>query len=571
MRKKINILFILLALFIPVVANAEATITNGSAKTEAGKTSWDLLIKGEAEIPSGSVLTLSSSTSNGMVTCKIDYKNGISSVGVLAETLKVPGEGAAVATLTCSTTSSANEKGKVSINGSLKIEGKSETVIQREMDYTVQAARQKSSDSKLKSITSSQGTISPEFSDKTFDYTVYNIKDTINSIRIGFTCDHCTTTIKLENTKNVVANYDASSYYNIKELDKGNNVVELNVVSEDGKKNDTYKITIIKGETEYDSAKVTNITIGDSKFNQDFKEDVYEGYTVTVPYDVKDISKVATIVLKDPEAKYEFKNGDNLQVGTNEVELVVTSVLEDNTQTYKITVIRLNSENIKLISYKNGEIKFTDADKNEQTLSEEEFEKQYPTVWKDIKDGKYKFDENGNLIEDKTEKKSNKKTLIIILVLVIGILVIGISGYFIFRKKDPEKEKEKIKKKAMKKARKDELKKLEEEYYKEYYGEDYEDEEAEDESDLEESEETDEAEEIEEEKPSRSKKKKEESLLEDDYIFEQSLIEEENESDEDSDAKKKKKEEVVDVDTALEDLMNTKTYDFSDEFEDIDK
>lgn len=566
MRKKINILFILLALFIPVVANA-ASIDIGSAKNEDGKATWSVIYKGD-KLSTGDVFNLNAySNDNGMVTCSVSMTSPVSSTGAVASDTEVPSSGLTIGTLKCETTSTENQKGSIGVKGTLKTATGTIDLNMNPKTYTVNAARQKSSDSKLKSLTSSQGTISPGFSDKTFDYTVYNIKDTINSIRINYTCDHCDTSIKLEDA-NVSANKNSSGY-ELKNIPKGNCEVSLTVVSEDGKNNDTYKITIIKGETEYDSAKVTNITIGDSKFNQDFKEDVYEGYTVTVPYDVKDISKVATIVLKDPEAKYEFKNGDNLQVGSNEVELVVTSVLEDNTQTYKITVIRLNSENIKLISYKNGEIKFTDADKNEQTLSEEEFEKQYPTVWKDIKDGKYKFDENGNLIEDKTEKKSNKKTLIIILVLVIGIIVIGISGYFIFRKKDPEKEKEKIKKKAMKKARKDELKKLEEEYYKEYYGEDFEDEETEDESDLEESEENDDTEEVEEDKPSRSQKKKEESLLEDDYIFEQSLIEDENESDEDSDSKKK--EEVVDVDTALEDLMNTKTYDFSDEFEDIDK
>ena len=569
MRKKINILFILLALFIPVVANA-GTIETGSAKTQEGSTTWPVIYKGDKIIANDYFLLEAYGNDNGMVTCSISYVSPFGKNGAAVSDTEVSSSGLEVATLTCITNSSENQNGNVGVKGTLnRSTGVKEDLNMSAKKYTVNAARKKSSDSKLKSLSTSQGTISPEFSDKTFDYTVYNIKDTINSIRINFTCDHCDTSIKLEDA-NVSANKNSSGY-ELKNIPKGNCEVSLTVVSEDGKNNDTYKITIIKGETEYDSAKVTNITIGDSKINPDFKEDVYEGYTITVPYDVKDISKVATIVLKDPEAKYEFKNGDNLQVGSNEVELVVTSVLEDNTQTYKITVIRLNSENIKLISYKNGEIKFNDADKNEQILSEEEFEKQYPTVWKDIKDGKYKFDENGNLIEDKTEKKSNKKTLIIILVLVIGILVIGVSGYFIFRKKDPEKEKEKIKKKAMKKARKDELKKLEEEYYKEYYGEDYEDEEAEDESNLEESEETDEVEEAKEDKTSRSKKKKEESLLEDDYIFEQSLIEEENESDEDSDSKKKKKEEVVDVDTALEDLMNTKTYDFSDEFEDIDK
>ncbi|MCR5483304.1 MAG: cadherin-like beta sandwich domain-containing protein [Bacilli bacterium] len=571
MKNKLKFSLLLMILMLIPTCVFAASIEIGSAKNEDGKASWSVVYKGD-KLSTGDVFNLNAyGNDNGMVTCSVTYSSPLLETGAVAADKEVPSSGLTIGTLKCETTSTENQPGSVGIKGTLKTASGTVDLNMSPKTYTVNAQRKKSSDAKLKTITVSQGTMTPEFKSDKFEYTVYNLKDTINSIRITWTCDYCTGA-----SSNAHAEKKGNNSINFSELAKGNNDIELEITSEDGSNKETYKLTVIRGETEYNSAKVSSLSFGDSNLIPEFKEDTLEGYTVSVPNDVKDISKIASVVLKDPEAKYEFIGGDNLSIGANEVELKVTSVLGDNEVSYKITVTRLNSDNITLVSYKDNQITFIDADKAEQTLSAEEFEKAYPNVWKDIQSGKYKFDENGKLIENKTEKKSNKKVIVIIIVLVVGVIVIGLSGYFIFRKKDPEKEKEKIKKKAMKKARKDELKKLEEEYYKEYYNEDYEDgEEYENES---EDESEDESEEVEEETPeeeteeipSRSKKNKEQSLLEDDYIFEQSLLEEENEESEEN-TKTKKKEDVVDVDTALEDLMNTKTYDFSDEFEDLDK
>ena len=561
MKNKLKYSLLLMILMLIPTCVFAASVEIGTAKNEEGKATWSIIYKGD-KIIGGSFFQLDAyGNDNGMVTCSISYSSPLSSSGALINDTDVPSTGLTIGTLKCETTSTENQKGSVGIKGTLKTNTGS--VIDLNMSpktYTVNAQRKKSSDAKLKGITVSQGVMTPEFKSDKFEYTVYNLKDTINSIRITWTCDYCT-----GSSSNAHAEKKGNNSINFTELAKGNNDIEIDITSEDGSNKETYKLTVIRGETEYNSAKVSSLTFGDNKMVPEFKEDVLEGYSVSVSNDVKDISKIASVVLKDPEAKYEFIGGDNLVVGTNEVELKVTSVLGDNEVTYKLTVTRLNSDNITLVSFKDNQVTFINADKAEQTLSAEEFENAYPSVWKDIQSGKYKFDENGKLIEDNTSKKSNKKVIIVVIVIVVAVVVIGLSGYFIFRKKDPEKEKEKIKKKAMKKARKDELKKLEEEYYKEYYNEDYED----DEEYEEESEEVEDTHEEEvEEIPSRSKRSKEKSLVEDDYIFEQSLVEEENEEEM---PKSRKNEDVVDVDTALEDLMNTKTYDFSDEFDDLDK
>ena len=560
MKNKLKFSLLLMILMLIPTCVFAASVEIGSAKNEDGKASWSVVYKGN-KLSFGDVFDLNAyGNDNGMVTCSVSMVSPVSSTGAVAADTEVPSNGLTIGTLKCETTSTENQKGSVGIKGTLKTASGTVDLNMSPKTYTVNAQRKKSSDAKLKTITVSQGTMTPEFKSDKFEYTVYNLKDTINSIRITWTCDYCS-----GSSSNAHAEKKGNNSINFTELAKGNNDIEIDITSEDGSNKETYKLTVIRGETEYNSAKISSLTFGEGKITPEFKEDLLEGYTVTVPNDVKDISKIASVVLKDPEAKYEFIGGDNLSLGANEVELKVTSVLGDNEVTYKFTVNRLESDNIKLISNKDNQITFIDADKNEQTLSVEDFKNKYPAVWEEIQKGTYKFDENGKLIENKGEKKSNKKVIVIIIVLVVGIIVIGLSGYFIFRKKDPEKEKEKIKKKAMKKARKDELKKLEEEYYKEYYNEDYEDEEEYEDESEEVEEET--PEEEPEEIPSRSKKNKEESLVEDDYIFEQSLIEEENEEE----PKSKKDEDVVDVDTALEDLMNTKTYDFSDEFEDLDK
>ena len=562
---KFSLLFVLLILVMPMVVNAYS-IKLGSAKSEEGKTTFPIILIGN-EIKLNDYIELKGSISdNAMLKVgDVVFTNTIGNNGAAAGDKTIPSDGLEIGSITITNTIDSNQTGKFSIRGKYKpFAGGSEDLIINETSITVKAARAKSSSSKLTSLKPSQGNITPEFKQDTFDYTVYNIKDTIASIRLLYTCDHCTVSSSSTGVTGT------SSALTIGNLQKGDNKIEIKVTSENGEKNDTYNVNIIRGDTEFNSAKIKSISFYEYALTPEFKSDVYE-YSLQVPNSVKDVSKVVSIDLADPTASYEIKDGDSLVVGENTVVIEVTSNLKDNVQAYTFKITRLRSEDIVITKYKDKVIYFIDSDQEKQEMPEEEFKTAYPTVWQDIQSGKYKFDEEGNVINTKeNDKKKNSKTLIIVLILVIGLIIIGASGYFIFRKKDPEKEKkkqeEKIKKKALKKARKDELKKLEEEYYNGYYDDEYEEEEEYDESESEETEE--EPKETEEDIPKKDELNSEEaeSLLEDDYLFESSLIEEEEE--EERPKKKSKKEEVVDVDSALEDLMNTKSYDFSDEFED---
>lgn len=568
---KFYILFILCLVLIPSTVSAH-TISFDKQSQSNNKTTIPVIVKTEGDLTAGETITLSCETDVTNVGCDVTIGgSGVGSTGAVATTI-ASGATQKIAELVITNNTNSNASGTATVTG--RVGGAS---VNAKATFNVGSKPALRSNPNFTGLKSSQGKIYPEFKSDTYEYTIYDVKDTIKSLTLSFTCEGCgitkgnvSTGIELQTTSSVVK---------VDELADGNNSVEIKSTSEDGSKTVIYTFTIIRGETAYDSAKLSALTIGDLELSPEFKEDVTE-YSVSVPYSTKDLTTLISTTLKDTNAEVEITGADKLVEGENTVTIKVTSVNKDKEVTYTIKVTRLSSDDIILISYANGKITFKDAEGEKKTLTEEEFEKEYPTVWKDIKAKKYKFDEDGNLItdEDKKEaKKKDNKGLIIAIIAIVAVIIIGASGYFLFRKKNPEKEakkkEEKIKKKAEKKARKDRLKKMEEEYYNEYYGEDdeYEDEyEDEEESDVDKKEETEDSEEVDEveDKEEKNKKVDKASLVDDDYLFESSLVEEENEEEEDT-RSKRHKDDVVDIDSALEDLMNTKTYDFSDELKDV--
>ena len=569
---KFYILFILCLVLIPSTVSAH-TVTIGKATQNNNRNEFPVMLKAERDITADETIALSCDTGNTNTSCDVSIKgNGITSSGGISQTI-TSGTEMQIATITIINSSSSTSSGTVTLTG--HVGGSS---VKTSASFTVNAKPALKTNSRLSTLKTSQGTMYPAFTTDATDYTLYNIQDTINSITLTYTCDDCSVSLGTHDEGIGIEGKDGTK--RITGIKQGNNNFELKVLAQDGEKSSTYKFLVIRGETEYNSARITALTLGDLDINPSFKEDILE-YSVSVPYSTKDLNTLLNVTTKDEKAEVEITGADKLVEGENTVTIKVTSVNKDNTLTYTLKVTRLSSDDIILISYANGKISFKDAEGEKKTLTEEEFEKEYPTVWKDIKAKKYKFDKEGNLITDedkKEEKKKDNKGLIIAIIAIVAVIIIGVSGYFLFRKKDPEKEakkkEEKIKKKAEKKARKDRLKKMEEEYYNEYYGEDdeYDDEyEDEEESDVDKKEETEDSEEVDEVKDKEEKKKElaKASLVEDDYLFESSLVEEENEEEEEDTRSKRHKDDVVDIDSALEDLMNTKTYDFSDELKDV--
>ena len=99
-KLKFNLLFILLILMIPTVANA-ASIKLGSATSEEGKTTFPIVLLGN-EIKSGDVIDLKGSVSdNAMLNVgTIDFKNGVGKNGAVAADKTIPTDGMEIGSIT---------------------------------------------------------------------------------------------------------------------------------------------------------------------------------------------------------------------------------------------------------------------------------------------------------------------------------------------------------------------------------------------------------------------------------------------------------------------------------------
>lgn len=346
---------------------------------------------------------------------------------------------------------------KVNLKGS-SINGESKTAEITTAVTVPKKDEPKSSDATLKSISISQGKISPEFNSSVTEYTVYGIADTINSIRI----------IPKPNDEN--ASFDISGGKSLSgtsvTLNQGENKVVVSVTAPDNSTTLNYTFTIYRGETNYNSARLESLAIGNYTLTPAFSSAVTE-YTISVPNTVTTVHDILQYKLLDEKANALVKGEDNLVVGTNTLTITVDNVSGDETVTYKIIINRLSEENIEVLKYINKEVTFKDADGIQTTLKEEEFERTYPGEYKKIINNEYKFDVDGNIIieapeepkeeEKEAEKKDSKVWLIVVLV-IVGLLIISIAGVLIFRKKDKKEDKEKKKDKDSKEETTDEEK-----------------------------------------------------------------------------------------------------------------
>lgn len=296
-----------------------------------------------------------------------------------------------------------------------------------------EAERVKSHDATLKTLKPSQGTMTPAFSPNTYEYTVYNIADTINSVNLNFECNasQCDPQIVGASGRQV-------------RLQQGENRVEVVVGSEAGDEADTktYVLNIIRGESGYNSAKLASLSFGDYTLTPVFKSDVTE-YSLTVPNNVTSVVNVLKFEKADSKAKETLNGFDNFIVGENKATITIDNVNGDETVTYTINITRMSDTDIEVLKYKNNEITFRDSDGIQVTLNEDDFKKQYADEWEKIENNTYKFDEDGNIVVEGTEepekkvKKKKNNTWVIVVIIVVGLIIIGVSGFFIFKKKKP--------------------------------------------------------------------------------------------------------------------------------------
>lgn len=482
---------------IPFTANA-AELKTGSSVPSQGVTKIPLTISvTDDETPYPSV-TLGCDTSDSDVSCSFEQGTGVVAQGSSSKTIFTSGEGftsgettIGYLVLTNGVSSQKNITYTITGNTDIKVNiSKAVSVSAKQEERVLHT------NPNLKSLKVSSYTLTPEFNPEVTEYTVYGIPDTVNSVTITTECYESGCSVdeikggKSVNGKTVT-------------LNQGENTVNVTVSSEDDKSNVTYKLTIIRGDTGYNSAKLSELSFGSYTLTPAFSKDVKE-YTLSVPNSVNSLINVIKYTAEDANANISTSGLDNFVVGENTLTITVDNVTGSETMTYTIKVTRMSNDEIEILKYKDDEVTFRDSEGIQTTLITVEFKVQYPDEWKKIEDGTYKFDENGDIIkedeeekeEEKKEKKKNNTVLIIVLI-VVGLAIIGGSGFLIFRKKKPSKDKADGEKSS-----------------------------------------TDENEEINEE-----------------GIEEQAIQDEE----------KKDKEDTMDIDEALSDLMSTKTYDFKDE------
>ena len=84
-------------------------------------------------------------------------------------------------------------------------------------------------------LKTSQGKLYPEFKSDTYEYTIYDIKDTIQSLTLTFTCEGCGVT-KSKADDNLNKTQATDSVIKVGDLKNGNNNLEIKDTSEDGSK-----------------------------------------------------------------------------------------------------------------------------------------------------------------------------------------------------------------------------------------------------------------------------------------------------------------------------------------------
>lgn len=256
------------------------------------------------------------------------------------------------------------------------------------LKYTpVTTSEAKSSSPLLSKMSINAGTMSPSFNANVFAYKINIEKDTIQNITLRGTCyeGNCITSLTCETSGCSVTNNSKIT------LAMGKNIAHYKVTSEDGKQTKDYVFTIYRGPSAENSSYLSSLTIDDFKIKETFDKDRLD-YTAVVDYEHEKININATP--EDPNATVNIKGNTKLEVGENVITITVISSETGDKKIYNITVTRED--------FKAGSTTTTKAP----------------------------------IVADEKEK-SGSKTWLIVLISFVGAAIIGVSGYFIFKKKKP--------------------------------------------------------------------------------------------------------------------------------------
>ncbi|NLW15263.1 MAG: hypothetical protein GX038_03260 [Erysipelothrix sp.] len=190
--------------------------------------------------------------------------------------------------------------------------------------YTIFVNRALSS-AKLDWLTTSEGTLSPEFNKDKFMYTV-EVDNDITELTVEAGSDNDSLTIVGDGLKN---------------LDVGNNIIEVVVTDEFGTENTYYIVVTRKGDTDdegedsyKDDLSLAYLAITDETLNEDFDSKVL-AYTADLKESFYEELEIIAIP-RNPNARADYIGHTELGVGVHEITVRV--FLGDETQDTIITV-----------------------------------------------------------------------------------------------------------------------------------------------------------------------------------------------------------------------------------------
>ena len=197
--------------------------------------------------------------------------------------------------------------------------GSAETVAKA--TYSATIAAPKSTDNKLKSLTVSNGTLSPAFQADTISYSM-TVPYSVSKLDIKATASDSKASVAIDSPNLVV----------------GNNTATVTVTSESGAKK-TYTIKVKREQdpnyVPSDNANLSGIQIDGFLLSPVFSADVTE-YLVWLPYETESITVSGTPA--DKKASVAVQGGDALEAGAdNPIKVICTA--ENGTSTKEYTVI----------------------------------------------------------------------------------------------------------------------------------------------------------------------------------------------------------------------------------------
>ena len=202
--------------------------------------------------------------------------------------------------------------------------------------YTVNIIRKKDANNYLKSLTTNNGELVPEFDKETQDYTI-EVENVVDSITLKGVAESSLATVT-GNVQNVA-------------LIEGENRFAITVKAQNNTTR-TYNIVVTRKENEQNKLQLDNLSVREGALTPDFAPPITD-YVVYVPNENE--SATITFTKHDPDAKVTIDWAEvvgntqevPINVGHNTVEIRVTK--DGDTRLYTLDIIRQEASNTYLM------------------------------------------------------------------------------------------------------------------------------------------------------------------------------------------------------------------------------